>query len=960
MLDNKVLQLGGDYASDANGVSHRYVVDSQHNNSKQESKGFRIVSLAAIQQDKDNNGTNEFYITNYKNGNNRAPILDNPSPGSDDQSIDFDDEEADDSAWKLLSADIGKEYSFSIADSAFDPEGGSVTFGQLVGPDWLTLNAQGDLSGTPTKEEHLGSFNIQYKVKDETGLFSITTEPIELLVSQQLNATEGDDNLQTTFGTTWLFGLGGDDVITGSDQNEYFAGGAGNDSLNGGAGIDRAQYSGNKENYSLRLLDSGDVEITDLREKSPDGVDLLRDIEHLNFANGTRTVSDAIPLSKPLSYEFISSFGTQDNDRFHDSGYNWRDTNIARPSYTNNQIILPWISNAENTDNNKAYVRATDLNGELLWENPIGSYQTLATTTDKNGDIYIAWSTLEPTKTSKIGKFDTNGELLWEASLENPDHTIFDMVVIDDKIYTAGGAIGWKGVIYSLSTNDGSIHWKSVRGYPIAEFLDIETDGKALYLSGTSDGYHASVRQNTHSFKYDLDGNQVWYSKSNHYGQWSEEYGSTIFENQLISAGKTHKKRNSASGNFLVSRDLETGDVQWTKRLRDWGSKFVDIVTYKGTVYVASIEGKAAVIHELEKDGNMGRQLWINLPDEWTQGWSFVIANDELYLNGITTGETGIAENQGGTDIFLAKITTGLEDAEIPFSGISIIPTAPRDSEGKLQTSEVGSSTSFKVKLHQEPLADEDVVVSLTGLDSTEGILSVNKLTFNRSNWNIAKDVVITGIADNAYDDDTKYLIRASVSNSGGYKGTESDTIFVENQNVDVDNAAPIAPSSLSTSSLTNDNTPTISGIAEVGSTVRLYNGSISDNKTITYSVSVEAKTSEHNSFGSGSSFGYKINNNFAPYLSLTPGNTYIFDQSDTSNINHPLLFYLDSNKTNSYSENVLSVGTPGTSGAYTQLKITSATPETLHYQCSNHGLMGDSLRTNLGSAMRIVMVIFQ
>ena len=133
-------------------------------------------------------------------------------------------------------------------------------------------------------------------------------------------------------------------------------------------------------------------------------------------------------------------------------------------------------------------------------------------------------------------------------------------------------------------------------------------------------------------------------------------------------------------------------------------------------------------------------------------------------------------------------------------------------------------------------------------------------------------------------------------------------------------------------------------------STVTLYKGSISDNKTITYNVSVEAKTSEHNSFGSGSSFGYKINNNFAPYLSLTPGNTYIFDQSDTSNLNHPLLFYLDSNKTNSYSENVLSVGTPGSSGAYTQIKITSATPETLYYQCSNHGLMGDSLRTNLGT----------
>ena len=87
---------------------------------------------------------------------------------------------------------------------------------------------------------------------------------------------------------------------------------------------------------------------------------------------------------------------------------------------------------------------------------------------------------------------------------------------------------------------------------------------------------------------------------------------------------------------------------------------------------------------------------------------------------------------------------------------------------------------------------------------------------------------------------------------------------------------APIAPSSLATTStITSDNTPTITGTAEAGSTVILYNGSVSDNETISYQVTVEAKTSAHNSYGSGSSKGYKIDSNFAPYLSLTPGNTY-------------------------------------------------------------------------------------
>ena len=66
MLDNKVLQVGGGYASDANGVSHQYVVDRSQNTGKSADKGFRIVSLSAIQEDKDNNGSNEFYITNFQ------------------------------------------------------------------------------------------------------------------------------------------------------------------------------------------------------------------------------------------------------------------------------------------------------------------------------------------------------------------------------------------------------------------------------------------------------------------------------------------------------------------------------------------------------------------------------------------------------------------------------------------------------------------------------------------------------------------------------------------------------------------------------------------------------------------------------------------------------------------------------------------------------------------------------
>ena len=217
-----------------------------------------------------------------------------------------------DNTWSLKPGEIGKAYSYSISDSAYDPEGGAIAFSQLVGPDWMKLNAQGELSGTPTKEEHLGLFNIRYKVTDEKGLFSVIKEPIALLVTQQLNATEGNDDLQARPGTAWVFGLAGHDVITGTEQDEHFGGGAGDDSLHGGDGIDRAQYTGNKADYSLQLLDSGDVEITDMRETSPDGVDHLRSIEHLDFADGTRTISDALAQSQSLEYQIISTFGNQE------------------------------------------------------------------------------------------------------------------------------------------------------------------------------------------------------------------------------------------------------------------------------------------------------------------------------------------------------------------------------------------------------------------------------------------------------------------------------------------------------------------------------------------------------------------------------------------------------------------------------------------------------------------------
>ncbi len=105
--------------------------------------------------------------------------------------------------------------------------------------------------------------------------------------------------------------------------------------------------------------------------------------------------------------------------------------------------------------------------------------------------------------------------------------------------------------------------------------------------------------------------------------------------------------------------------------------------------------------------------------------------------------------------------------------------------------------------------------------------------------------------------------------------------------------------------------------------------------------VTVAAKTSAHIYNGTGSSNGFKIDGTFSPFLNFKVGNTYRFDQADSSNTGHPLRFYYDAAKVTAYTSGVTDSGTPGNAGAYTQIVITSSTPNILYYQCSNHAHMG-------------------
>ena len=85
------------------------------------------------------------------------------------------------------------------------------------------------------------------------------------------------------------------------------------------------------------------------------------------------------------------------------------------------------------------------------------------------------------------------------------------------------------------------------------------------------------------------------------------------------------------------------------------------------------------------------------------------------------------------------------------------------------------------------------------------------------------------------------------------------------------------------------------------------------------------------------------LDNLQAPEINLVRGNIYRFDQSDISNSNYRIKFYLESEKKNEYTEGVKENGIPGKPDAYTEIKINNNMPKKLYYAGEKNKDMGNT-----------------
>ena len=100
-----------------------------------------------------------------------------------------------------------------------------------------------------------------------------------------LRGTVFDDSLAGDERPNVLQGNHGNDTLAGNGGDDTLTGGAGDDLIDGGAGRDTAMFSGSYAGYTM-MSGSGGITIS-----GPDGIDVLRNVEILQFADLTKALT---------------------------------------------------------------------------------------------------------------------------------------------------------------------------------------------------------------------------------------------------------------------------------------------------------------------------------------------------------------------------------------------------------------------------------------------------------------------------------------------------------------------------------------------------------------------------------------------------------------------------------------------------------------------------------------------
>jgi Ca2+-binding RTX toxin-like protein len=192
-------------------------------------------------------------------------------------------------------------------------------------------------------------------------------------------------------GNDSLAGGAGHDTLIGAAGDDTLQGGAGNDSLDGGAGVDSAIYSGARNDYIIAYDAATDnLTIRDRRAGAPDGTDIIRNVDTLQFADGAQSAQELKSLA--LGGEFLVNTTTNGNQ-----------TTCALTALGDGCFVATWTDESQTGGDTSGHaVRGQIFNsdgskrgGEFLVNTTTNSHQLYCAVTALGDGRFVAiWSDL--------------------------------------------------------------------------------------------------------------------------------------------------------------------------------------------------------------------------------------------------------------------------------------------------------------------------------------------------------------------------------------------------------------------------------------------------------------------------------------------------------------------------------------------------------------------------------------
>jgi len=283
-----------------------------------------------------------------------------------------------------------------------------------------------------------------------------------------------------------------------------------------------------------------------------------------------------------------------------------------------------------------------------------------------------------------------------------------------------------------------------------------------------------------------------------------------------------HEASGNASGSVKILKNINN---TWTQIGNDIDGE--DANSFSGRSVSLSSDGSIIAIGADWNDGNgtdSGHvRIYKNINDTWTQvgsdidgentgdrsGWAVSLSSDGSI---VAIGATDNDEN--GTDSGHVRIYKNINDTWTQVGS---------DIDGENTGDFSGVSVS---------LSSDGTIVAIGSIGSTKDLNGTNsgyvRIYKNINNtWTQIGSDLDGEAAGDAYgtsvslsSDGTIVAIGASLSDKNG-----NDSGQVGIYQIDIDTTAPSAPTSLTNTSQGNDNTPIITGTAEAGSTIKLFEG---------------------------------------------------------------------------------------------------------------------------------------